>query len=54
MGETEVEKALKTILEEYDDVVSWGAHNIGNCWTIKHAIRHLDETSVMEKQDKHE
>jgi len=22
MGETEVEKALKTILEEYDDVVS--------------------------------
>ncbi len=31
MEETEVEKALKMILEEYDDVVSWEAHNIRNC-----------------------
>ena len=27
----EVEQALKIILEEYDDVVSRGAHDIGNC-----------------------
>ena len=47
---TKVEKALKTILEEYDDVVSWEAHNIGNCWTIEHAIRLMDETPVVGKQ----
>ena len=28
---TEVEQALKIILEEYDDVVSRGAHDIRNC-----------------------
>ncbi len=27
----EVERALKTILKEYDDIVSQGAHNIRNC-----------------------
>ena len=40
----EVEKALKTILEKYDNVVSQKAHDIRNCQTIKHAIRLLDET----------
>ncbi len=47
---TEVEQALKMILEEYDDVVSQGAHDIGNCRTIEHAIRLIDETSVVGKQ----
>ncbi len=45
----EVEQALKIILEKYDDVVSRGAYNIENCWTIKHAIRLLNETSVIGK-----
>jgi len=31
MEGTEMEKALETILKEYDDVVSQGAHDIGNC-----------------------
>ena len=47
---TEVEQALKIILEEYDDVVSREAHDIGNCRIIEHAIRFLDETLVVEKQ----
>ena len=47
---TEVEQALKVILEEYDDVVSRGAHDIGNCRTIEHAIRLMDETPVVGKQ----
>ncbi len=48
--ETEVERALKNILKEYDDVVLWGAHDIGNCQIIEHAIRLLDETLVVSKQ----
>ena len=48
---TEVEQALKIILEEYDDVVSREAHDIGNCRTIEHAIRLIDETPVVGKQD---
>ncbi len=47
---TEVEQILKIILEEFDDVVSQGAHDIENCRTIKHAIRLMDETSVVGKQ----
>ncbi len=50
---TEVEQALKIILEEFDDVVSRGAHDIGNCRTIEHAIRLMDETLVVGKQDHH-
>src|SRR6266540_721316 len=49
----EVEQALKIILEEYDDVVSRGAHNIGNCRMIEHAIRLMDETPVVGKQGHH-
>src|SRR6266498_1695774 len=41
---TEVEQALKIILEDYDDVVSRRAHDIGNCQTIEHVIRLLDKT----------
>ena len=47
---TEVEQALKMILEEFDDVVSRGAHDIGNCRTIEYAIRLMDETPVVGKQ----
>src|SRR6266496_2117886 len=47
---TEVEQALKVILEEYDDMVSRGAHDIGNCQTIEHAIKLMDETPVVGKQ----
>jgi len=46
---TEVEKALKIILDEYDDVVFRGAHDIGNYRTIEHAIRLLDEIPVVGK-----
>ncbi len=28
---TEVEQVLKIILEEFDDIVSQGTHDIGNC-----------------------
>ncbi len=47
---TEVEQALKIILEEFDDVVSRGAHDIGNCQTIEYAIRLMDETLVVGRQ----
>ncbi len=49
--ETEVERAFKTILKEYDDVVSQEAHNIENCRTIEYAIRLLNEILVVGKQD---
>ncbi len=48
--ETEVEQALKIILEKFDDVVSRGAHDIGNCRTIEYVIRLLDEIPVVGKQ----
>ncbi len=50
---TEVEQALKIILKEFDDVVSRGTHDIGNCQTIEHAIRLMDETPVVRKQGYH-
>ncbi len=46
----EVEQALKIILEEYDDIVSRGIHDIGNCRTIEHVIKLMDETPVVRKQ----
>src|SRR5688572_13956943 len=36
---SEIDQAVKTIIEEFDDVVSKGPHDIGNCITIEHAIR---------------
>ncbi len=47
---TEVKQALKIILEEYDDVVLWGAYDIENCRTIEYTIRLLDEILVVGKQ----
>jgi len=49
--EIEVEKAFKTILEKYDDVVLQGAYDIKNCQIIEYIIRLLDETPVVGKQD---
>ena len=46
---TEVEKVLKTILKEYDDVVFRGAYDIGNCRIIEYIIRLLNETPVVGK-----
>jgi len=51
MAGTEVEKALKAILEEYDDIVLQEAHDIENCQMIEHAIRLLDKIPVVEKQN---
>ena len=50
MEGTEVKKALKAILKEYDDVVSQEAYDIENCQIIEYIIRFLDETPVVEKQ----
>src|SRR6266498_2084856 len=47
---TEVEQALRIILEKFDDMISRGAYDIGNCRMIEHAIRLMDETPVVEKQ----
>ena len=46
----EVKRILKIILEEYDDIISQGAYDIGNCHMIKYIIRLLDETLIVEKQ----
>jgi len=50
MEGTEVKKALKTILEEYDNVIFQGVYDIENCQTIEHAIRLLNEIPVVGKQ----
>jgi len=47
---TEIEKTLKIILEEYDNVVSRKTHDIRNCRMIEYTIRLLDETPVVGKQ----
>ncbi len=41
---------LDEILTEYDDVVSKGSHNIGNCKLIKHDIRLNNERPIKRKQ----
>ncbi len=46
-----MKRALKTILKEYNDIVSRGAYDIENCQIIEHTIRLLDEISVVRKQD---
>jgi len=44
---TKVEKAFKIILNKYNDIISQGSHDIGNCRTIKYAIRLLDKIPVV-------
>ena len=41
-----VKKMLDEILNEYDDVVSKGPHDIGNCKLVKHDIRLNDERPI--------
>ncbi len=48
--DTHVKEILNEILNEYDDVVSKGSYNIGNCKLIKHDIRLNDEKPIKQKQ----
>ncbi len=41
-----VKEMLDEILVEYDDVISKGSHNIGNCKLVKHNIRLNDERPI--------
>ncbi len=45
-----VKKMLDKILNEYDDVVSKGPHDIENCKIVKHDIRLNDERPIKCKQ----
>ncbi len=47
---THVKEMLDEILNEYDDVVSKGPHDIGNCKLVKHDIRLNDERPIKWKQ----
>ncbi len=47
---THIKKMLDEILTEYDDVVSKGSHDIGNCKLVKHDIRLNDERPIKWKQ----
>src|SRR6266540_3646466 len=40
---------LQKILQEYYDIVSKGAHDIGNCTSVEHAIRLVSEVPVVGK-----
>ena len=48
IGETEMEGPAKVmveeILEEFQDIVSKGSSDIGNCTTVEYAIRFMDKT----------
>ncbi len=48
--DTHVKEMLDKILIKYNDVVSKGSHDIGNCKLIKHDIRLNDERSIKWKQ----
>src|SRR6266498_3553803 len=48
--DTHVKEMLDEILNEYDDVVSKGLHDIGNCTQVKHDIRLNDERPIKRKQ----
>ncbi len=48
--DTHVKEILDKILNEYDDVVSKGPHDIGNCTQVKHDIRLNDERPIKCKQ----
>ena len=49
MGEEAINPTIKDvvdkILDDYEDIVSKGPHDIRNCITVEHAIRLLDKTS---------
>src|SRR6266545_7956732 len=48
--DTHVKEMLDEILNKYDDVVSKGSHDIGNCKLVKHDIRLNDERPIKCKQ----
>ncbi len=48
--DTHIKEMLDEILNEYDDVVSKGPHDIGNCKLVKHDIRLNDERPIKQKQ----
>src|SRR6266542_1246828 len=48
--DTYVKEMLDEILNEYDDVVSKGPHDIGNCTQVKHDIRLNDDRPIKRKQ----
>ncbi len=48
--DTHVKEMLDEIFNEYDDVVSKGPHDIGNCMQVKHDIRLTDERPIKRKQ----
>ena len=48
--DSHVKDMLDEILNEYDDVVSKGPHDIGNCTQVKHDIRLNDERPIKRKQ----
>ena len=47
--DTHVKEMLDEILNEYDDVVSKGPHDIGNCTLVKYDIRLNNERPVKYK-----
>ena len=44
--DTHVKEILDEILNEYDDVVSKGSHDIKNCKLVKHDIRLNNERPI--------
>ncbi len=48
--DTYIKEMLDEILNEYDDVVSKGPYDIGNCIQVKHDIRLNDERLIKHKQ----
>ncbi len=48
--DTHVKEMLDEILSEYNDIVSKGPHDIGNCKLVKHDIRLNDERPIKRKQ----
>jgi len=45
-----IKKMLNKILNEYDNIVSKGPHDIRNCKLVKHDIRLNDEKPIKRKQ----
>src|SRR6266498_5706512 len=44
---------IQQILHEYDDIVSKGPHDIGNCTSVEHTIRLINEVPVIRKMEYH-
>jgi len=44
---------VQKILREYDDIVSKGTHDIGNCTSVEHTIRLVSEVPVVRKMGYH-